>query len=159
MTCCNCPCWPSLQKALWGNALPAVIGSPSFSEKEKRERSVLEGEGLSSPNLDAHACPDTRKSPAAEICLSLGDGAIRLLPNVCGYFPGRALIISEEQALFFFFFFEMLPLVECLECSRGVQDPSIFPLNISCTPLYTAAVSPNLFTSIQDKLAVMPLRA
>lgn len=102
VTCCNRPSWPSLQKALWGNALWAVIGSPSFSEKEKRERSVLEGEGSSSPNLDAHACPDTRKSPAAEIFFSLGDGGIRLLSNVCGFFPGRASMISKEQALFFF---------------------------------------------------------
>uniref|UniRef100_U3J9I0 Low density lipoprotein receptor adaptor protein 1 n=1 Tax=Anas platyrhynchos platyrhynchos TaxID=8840 RepID=U3J9I0_ANAPP len=44
----------------------------SKEEKEKRERSVLEGEGLSSPNLDAHACPDT---PVTANLLDLEDPA------------------------------------------------------------------------------------
>ncbi|XP_066838751.1 low density lipoprotein receptor adapter protein 1 isoform X2 [Anser cygnoides] len=44
----------------------------SKEEKEKRERSVLEGEGSSSPNLDAHACPDT---PVTANLLDLEDPA------------------------------------------------------------------------------------
>ncbi|XP_035418116.1 low density lipoprotein receptor adapter protein 1 isoform X6 [Cygnus atratus] len=44
----------------------------SKEEKEKRERSILEGEGSSSPNLDAHACPDT---PVTANLLDLEDPA------------------------------------------------------------------------------------
>lgn len=67
------------------------MGSPSFAEKEKRERSILEGEGVSSPNSAASACPDACKSPTAKVFFSLGDGK---QPNVCGVFPWLGIFLG-----------------------------------------------------------------
>lgn len=50
---------PSLLPKSW----QAVMGFPSFAEKEKRERSILEAEGTSSPGSEAPARPVTREPP------------------------------------------------------------------------------------------------
>lgn len=56
-------------KDLWGTPPQAVMESPRFAEKEKRER--LEGEGTSSRSSEAPAHPDTCKSPTAGLCFRL----------------------------------------------------------------------------------------
>lgn len=72
------------------------MGSRSFAEKEKRERSILEGEGPSSPSSEAPARPDTRKSPAAELGLGRRDGNS---PRSVGFSLDATLKTSEEQTL------------------------------------------------------------
>jgi len=77
-------------KGMQQRAPPAVTGSASFAEREKRERSILEGAATSSPSSEAPAHPDTRKSPTAELGFGLGDGE----REACGVFPDQGRLLG-----------------------------------------------------------------
>lgn len=132
-----------LPKSLQGSVLRAVMGSPPFAEKEKRERSMLEGEGPSSPSSEAAAHPDARKSPPAELGLGLGNS-----PRAAGLpLPGAGSWqgFEDQRGAKILVMAEMLPSAERLGRGGRLPSPSISPLNTLCSPSYAAPATPNLF--------------